>query len=297
MIASMNIIDVRGLSRTYKKFTAVDGLSFTVAPGECYGLLGTNGAGKTSALEVLEGLAAPTSGTVEVLGGDPRRDRATLRPRMGIMLQHGGLPSGLTVRETMKLWAGTCSNPQPADALLDQVDLLHKADIKVGALSGGEQRRLDLACALLGGPELIFLDEPTTGLDPESRRNVWRLLRELKESGVTMVLTTHYLEEAEYLCDRLCILHRGRIELEGTLAELVETRASEIVLEPALVPETHASQAIYERDRAIVHTNDLVTDTHGILAWAQDNGVTYTHFAARPATLEDVFLSIAEGVK
>lgn len=297
MIASMNIIDVRGLSRTYKKFTAVDGLSFTVAPGECYGLLGTNGAGKTSALEVLEGLAAPTSGTVEVLGGDPRRDRATLRPRMGIMLQHGGLPSGLTVRETMKLWAGTCSNPQPADALLDQVDLLHKADIKVGALSGGEQRRLDLACALLGGPELIFLDEPTTGLDPESRRNVWRLLRELKESGVMMVLTTHYLEEAEYLCDRLCILHRGRIELEGTLAELVETRASEIVLEPALVPETHASQATYEGDRAIVHTNDLVTDTHGILAWAQDNGVTYTHFAARPATLEDVFLSIAEGVK
>lgn len=297
MIVSMNIIDVRGLSRTYKKFTAVDSLSFTVAPGECHGLLGTNGAGKTSTLEVLEGLAAPSAGTVEVLGGDPRRDRATLRPRMGIMLQHGGLPSGLTVRETMKLWAGTCSNPQPADAVLDQVDLLHKADIKVGALSGGEQRRLDLACALLGGPELIFLDEPTTGLDPESRRNVWRLLRELKESGVTMVLTTHYLEEAEYLCDRLCILHRGRIELEGTLAELVETRASEIVLEPALVPETHASQAIYERDRAIVHTNDLVTDTHGILAWAQDNGVTYTHFAARPATLEDVFLSIAEGVK
>lgn len=175
----------------------------------------------------------------------------------------------------------------------------HKADTKVGgALSGGEQRRLDLACALLGGSELIFLDEPTTGLDPESRRNVWRLLRELKESGVTMVLTTHYLEEAEYLCDRLCILHRGRIELEGTLAELVETRASEIVLEPALVPETHASQAIYEGDRVIVHTNNLVTDTHGILAWAQDNGVTYTHFAARPpATLEDVFLSIAEGVK
>ncbi len=297
MIVSMNIIDVRGLSRTYKKFTAVDSINFSVAPGECYGLLGTNGAGKTSTLEVLEGLAAPSAGTVEVLGGDPRRDRATLRPRMGIMLQRGGLPSGLTVRETMKLWAGTCSNPQPADAVLDQVDLLHKADTKVGALSGGEQRRLDLACALLGGSELIFLDEPTTGLDPESRRNVWRLLRELKESGVTMVLTTHYLEEAEYLCDRLCILHRGRIELEGTLAELVETRASEIVLEPALVPETHASQAIYEGDRVIVHTNNLVTDTHGILAWAQDNGVTYTHFAARPATLEDVFLSIAEGVK
>lgn len=124
MIVSMNIIDVRGLSRTYKKFTAVDSINFSVAPGECYGLLGTNGAGKTSTLEVLEGLAAPSAGTVEVLGGDPRRDRVTLRPRMGIMLQRGGLPSGLTVRETMKLWAGTCSNPQPADAVLDQVDLL-----------------------------------------------------------------------------------------------------------------------------------------------------------------------------
>ena len=223
-----NAIEIHRLKRRYDDFTAVDEISLTVAPGEVYGLLGTNGAGKTSTLEVMEGLARPSDGQVRVLGHDPAADRAQVRPHTGIMLQHGGLPQALTVAETMAMWAGTCSAPLPIDDVLRRVQLDHRRDVKVGSLSGGEQRRLDLACALVGNPSLLFLDEPTTGLDPESRRRVWELLRELNSAGVTMVLTTHYLEEAEYLCDRIAIMHRGRIDIEGTPAQLADTVPSEI---------------------------------------------------------------------
>lgn len=295
------VIRVQGLSRSYGKgtrsYTAVQDSTFQVHRGEVYGLLGTNGAGKTSTLELIEGLAEPTSGTVEILGLDPVRDRARLRPELGIMLQSGGLPSQLTVTETMRMWHGTCSTPRDIDEVLGDVDLGHRTDVRVGALSGGEQRRLDLACALLGDPTILFLDEPTTGLDPESRRNVWELLKQLKQRGVTMMLTTHYLEEAEMLADRIAIMHRGEIAVEGTLGELVARAGSEISFEleadhPPL-PELPGADLTRDGRRVTVTTDQLQRDTHRVLEWAAAAGVRLPGFAARPASLEAVFLQIA----
>nr|WP_197088521.1 ABC transporter ATP-binding protein [Corynebacterium occultum] len=289
------------MGRTYGKgkqrYTAVKDSTFQVRRGEVYGLLGTNGAGKTSTLEVIEGLAEPSVGQVEILGLDPVKDRALLRPELGIMLQSGGLPSQLTVAETMRMWQGTCSTPRPIDEVLEDVDLGHRRDIKVGALSGGEQRRLDLACALLGDPSILFLDEPTTGLDPESRRNVWELLRGLKERGVTMMLTTHYLEEAEILADRIAIMHRGEIAVEGTLRELVSRAGSEIHFEleanhPPL-PQLPGADLTRDQRQVTITTDQLQRDTHLLLEWAAEHRLELNGFAARPASLESVFLQIA----
>ncbi|MDO5669329.1 MAG: ABC transporter ATP-binding protein [Corynebacterium sp.] len=294
-------ITVHGLTHHYRTgkttFIAVDDVSFHVERGEVFGLLGTNGAGKTTTLEILEGLSAATHGEVRVLGLDPVADRQQLRPDLGIMLQSGGLPSQLTVAETLRMWAGTCSTPRPVEDVLIDVDLTHRATIKVGSLSGGEQRRLDLACALIGDPALLFLDEPTTGLDPESRHNVWNLLDALRERGVTMLLTTHYLEEAEALCDRIAIMHAGRIRVEGTLEGLVSAVPATIT---ATLPEHHPPLpempgAYVSRDgsRLTISTNQLSLDSFRLLTWAAHGGVTLEHFAARPATLESVFLDIA----
>ena len=293
-----NAIEIHRLKRRYGDFTAVDEISLTVAPGEVYSLLGTNGAGKSSTLEVMEGLARPSGGEVRVLGHDPAADRAQVRPHTGIMLQHGGLPQALTVAETMAMWAGTCSAPLPIDDVLRRVQLDHRRDVKVGSLSGGEQRRLDLACALVGNPSLLFLDEPTTGLDPESRRRVWELLRELNSAGVTMVLTTHYLEEAEYLCDRIAIMHRGRIDIEGTPAQLADTVPSEISFRldrdlPAL-PELPGTATHRDGALVTVTTSHLQRDTLTVLRWADEHAVSLRDFAARPASLEQVFQRIAE---
>lgn len=291
-----NTIEVRNLKRDYGDFTAVDGVSLHVTRGEVYGLLGTNGAGKTSTLEVMEGLARPTGGEVRVLGGDPVADRSRVRPYTGIMLQSGGLPQALTVDETLTMWAGTCSKPLLIDDILRDVQLDHRRDVKVGSLSGGEQRRLDLACALVGDPAVLFLDEPTTGLDPESRRRVWELLTGLKDRGVTMVLTTHYLEEAEQLCDRIAIMHRGRIEIEGTKAALTDTVASEIEFSlPGLpqLPELPGTTTHRLGERVTISTSRLQDDTFALLRWADQHGVTLEQFAARPASLEQVFHNIA----
>lgn len=192
-----------------KSFEAVRGVDFSVGRGELFALLGTNGAGKTSTLELLEGLAAPTSGRIRVLGHDPFRERRKVRPRIGVMLQEGGFPSELTPEETLRMWAGCTSGARPVAAALGAVGLERRKDVRVKQLSGGERRRLDLALALLGRPEVLFLDEPTTGPDTEARHETWELVRELRDSGTTIVLTTHYLEEAEELADRLAILHNG----------------------------------------------------------------------------------------
>ncbi|WP_267208652.1 ABC transporter ATP-binding protein [Corynebacterium sp. Marseille-P8863] len=297
-----NVIEVDNLQRRYGEFTAVDGISLHVARGEVYGLLGTNGAGKTSTLEILEGLAAPSAGEVRVLGMDPVADRARVRPHTGIMLQSGGLPRALSVEETLTMWAGTCTAPLPIDDVLADVQLTHKREVTVGALSGGEQRRLDLACALLGSPDVVFLDEPTTGLDPESRRRVWELLRGLKHRGVTIVLTTHYLEEAEYLCDRIAIMHGGRIEVEGTTTELASTVPStiEFVLHSTSAPAlpnlpgalVHSTD-ISEGTKVSVHTSRLQDDASAILQWARERNLELAQFVAQPANLERVFHGVA----
>ncbi|MDQ1018092.1 ABC-2 type transport system ATP-binding protein [Streptomyces afghaniensis] len=227
-----HVIEVTDLRRVYGGgFEAVGGISFSARRGEIFALLGTNGAGKTSTVELLEGLAPPTSGTVRVLGHDPYTERAAVRPRTGVMLQEGGFPSELTVAETTRMWAGCVSGARPEHEALALVGLTGKASVRVKQLSGGERRRLDLALALLGGPEVLFLDEPTTGLDAEGRRDTWNLVRALRDGGTTVLLTTHYLEEAESLADRLAILHEGRIAVAGTPAEVTATQPSRITFE------------------------------------------------------------------
>src|SRR5450432_2071069 len=230
------VITVRDLRRRYggtggRGFDAVRGVTFSVVAVSLNKKLGTNGAGKTSAMEVLEGLAPAARGAVRVLGCDPCRERALVRRRMGIMLQEGGFASDLTVAETGRMWAGTLSAPRPVAEALGLVSLGHRAGVAVRSLSGGERRRLDLAMAILGRPEVLFLDEPTTGLDPESRRRTWLLIRELLGAGTTVVLTTHYLEEAEELADRLAIMHQGRIVRTGTPAEVAASQPARISFE------------------------------------------------------------------
>src|SRR6478752_1462106 len=236
------VIDVAGLHRHYRGggsgFEAVRGVSFSVRRGELFALLGTNGAGKTSLLEVVEGLAPASSGTVRVLGRDPLRDRRVVRPRIGIVLQDSGFPVDLTVTEMARMWAGTLTAPRPVGEALDMVDLGHRARVGVRQLSGGERRRLDLALAELGRPEVLFLDEPTSGLDPASRQGVWRLLRDLLDGGATILLSTHHMDEAGSLADRLAIMHQGRVVRSGTPTEVAGGQPARISFgwPPGVVP-------------------------------------------------------------
>jgi ABC-2 type transport system ATP-binding protein len=297
-------IEVCELSRRYggpHGFEAVRGVSFSVERGELFALLGTNGAGKTSTLELVEGLDRPSGGTVRVLGHDPFARRAAVRPRVGVMLQEGGFPPDLTVAETVRMWAGTLSDPRPVAEALSLAGLDHRAPVRVKQLSGGERRRLDLALAILGRPEVLFLDEPTTGLDPESRRNTRRLIRSLLLDGVTVLLTTHYLEEAQELADRLAIMHRGEIVATGSLAEVVAAYPARVrFILPAGVaaerlpalpgagrPELGPAGAV------TVRTHALQPTLTALLAWAAAQGVELHSLDARSASLEEAFLSIA----
>ncbi|MDH6580356.1 ABC transporter ATP-binding protein [Kitasatospora sp. MAP5-34] len=300
-------IEVLGLHRRYGPagtvgFDAVRGLDLTVHRGELFALLGTNGAGKTSAVEVIEGLAAPTSGQVRVLGLDPRRDRAAVRPRIGIMLQEGGFPGDLTVAETGRTWASVTSGARPVDEALDLVGLLDRRGVRVKQLSGGERRRLDLAMALLGRPEVLFLDEPSTGLDPEARAATWRLVRELRAQGTTVLLTTHYLEEAEQLADRLAIMHRGRVVTSGTVTEVIAGRPARITFdlpersgrfESLGLPALPEAQVTADGRRITVQTPRLQSTLTDLLGWAAHQEVTLGSLDARSASLEEAFLAIA----
>jgi ABC-2 type transport system ATP-binding protein len=292
-------VEVTDLRRSYGDFEAVRGISFEVHPGEVFALLGVNGAGKTSALEVLEGLAPAGGGTVRVLGHDPVRDRAAVRARLGMLLQTSGLPGDLTVGETVRSWAGTLSTPRPLDEALASVGLTDRADRRVRSLSGGERRRLDLALALLGQPEVVVLDEPTTGLDPESRRQVWRLVRDMVDGGTAVVLTTHHLEEAEELADRVAILKAGQIVLAGTQEEIAETQPATIRFtldagtpEP---PVPSAVQVVSTGPRHEWHTRALQPVLAELLAWAAEHGVVLRYLQATAASLEQAFLAVAEG--
>ncbi|MGW6568497.1 ATP-binding cassette domain-containing protein [Streptomyces sp. NPDC054975] len=293
-----DVIVAEGLRRRYSGgFEAVNGVSFTVPRGEIFALLGTNGAGKTSTVELLEGLAAPSGGTVRVLGHDPYRERAAVRPRIGVMLQEGGFPSDLTVAETVRMWAGCTTGARPAAEALEAVGLGSREKVRIKQLSGGERRRLDLALALLGRPEVLFLDEPTTGLDAEGRRDTWTLVRALRDEGTTVVLTTHYLEEAETLADRLAIMHQGRIVLSGTPAEVTAARPARIRftlpegVEPGRLPLTLKAAAHARRVEIRTHT---LQDALGeLLDWARETGVRLDGLDARSATLEEAFLEIA----
>ncbi|MFF3890993.1 ABC transporter ATP-binding protein [Streptomyces sp. NPDC001914] len=301
-----DVIVVTDLRRVYggggKDFEAVRGVTFSVRRGEIFALLGTNGAGKTSTVELIEGLAAPAGGNVRVLGHDPLAERAAVRPRVGVMLQEGGFPSELTVAETTRMWAACTSGAGPAGQVLDRVGLAHRSDVRVKQLSGGEKRRLDLALALLGDPEVLFLDEPTTGLDVEGRRATWQLVRELRDGGTTVLLTTHYLEEAEALADRLAILHEGRVAAIGTPAEVTASQPSHVSFElpdgylpgdlPPL-PELGVSGHETAGRTIRLRTGELQRTATALLVWAERARVELRGLDVRPASLEEAFLRIS----
>ncbi|MFI0964464.1 ABC transporter ATP-binding protein [Streptomyces sp. NPDC021080] len=301
-----DVIEVTGLRRVYggggREFEAVRGVTFSVGRGEVFALLGTNGAGKTSTVEVIEGLARPAGGHVRVLGHDPYTDRAAVRPRIGMMLQEGGFPSELTVAETARMWAGCTGGARPAGQVLERVGLGHRSDVRAKQLSGGEKRRLDLALALLGDPEILFLDEPTTGLDVEGRRSTWELVRELRDAGTTVLLTTHYLEEAEALADRLAILHEGRVATLGTPAEVTASQPSHVSFElpdgyllgdlpplPGLGVSGHETAG----RRIRLRTGELQRTATALLVWAERARVELRGLDVRPASLEEAFLRIS----
>jgi ABC-2 type transport system ATP-binding protein len=284
---------------------AVEGLDLSIARGECFGLLGPNGSGKTTTVEMLEGLLPPTGGEVKLLGMDWAHNEIRLRERMGVALQETRLPERLTVEEVLTLFRSFYQRPRPLEALLADVQLEEKRNAWVVKLSGGQRQRLAIACALVAEPEILFLDEPTTGLDPQSRRQIWGLVAAYRARGGTVLLTTHYMEEAERLCDRVAILDRGRLVRLGTPAELIAGLGAEHVVELEL--ETGMGAL----DEATLRSLPTVTEAHlsGEGVWAlaaveperavpalrallQERGQRLLRLGTRKATLEDVFVSL-----
>ncbi|TWD82544.1 ABC-2 type transport system ATP-binding protein [Kribbella amoyensis] len=289
---STAVIEVEGLNVTYGEFQAVRDLSFQVRKGELYALLGTNGAGKTSTLEVIEGHRTAASGSVEVFGRTPR-NRLQTRPRMGIMLQESGFSPDLTVRETVHLIGRLSRRTDDVDRVLTLVELRHKATTRVSQLSGGEKRRLDFATAVYGGPELIFLDEPTTGLDIQSRDDLWEAVDRLRDDGSTVVLTTHYLEEAQQRADRIGLMHKGRFHREGTVRELTSTLPAVITFrlpDDAPAPPLRAGRTEHGAYR--IETFELEPDLRTLLNWAHSAAVPLAELEAGPTRLDDIFRSI-----
>ncbi len=241
------------MEKHYGPKRAVDGLSFEVARGEVFALVGPNGAGKTTTVEILEGYRRPDAGTARVLGLDPVADGAALRPRIGVMLQEGGLYPGLRPLEVLRLFAAFYERPESPEALLELVGLDDARRTLVRRLSGGQRQRLSLACALVGRPELVFLDEPTAGMDPQARVTTWQLVRELQAKGTTIVLTTHLLDEAEQLCDRVAIVVAGRLAAIGTPRELMSSRRSQVVTFTVSSPiDTRALAGVLSLDATAV---------------------------------------------
>lgn len=286
------VIEVEDLSVSYGDFVAVQDLSFQVQRGELYALLGTNGAGKTSALEVIEGHRAASSGTVRVFGQSPT-DRSAVRPRMGIMLQESGFAADLTVAESVRLIGRLSGRTDSVERVLDVVDLTRKAGTRVEQLSGGEKRRLDFATAVYGQPELIILDEPTTGLDIQSRDALWDVVERLRRDGSTIILTTHYLEEAQQRADRIGLMHRGVFRHQGTVAELTRTLPASIqfALPPGTPPPPLPSGPAVDGTYRI-ETDRLQPELKRLLDWAEANGVDLVDLSAAPTRLDDVFRAI-----
>src|SRR6267143_2413799 len=298
-------IQCRDLRKTYDgKVEAVRGLNLEIEAGECFGLLGPNGAGKTTTIEILEGLLAPTSGEVTILGQTWKTDARNLREQLGISLQETRLSEKLTVRETIELFASFYREPRPGDEVLDQLQLTEKADSWVGKLSGGQRQRLAVATALVGNPKILFLDEPTTGLDPQSRRQLWELIRAFQRSGGTALLTTHYMDEAERLCDRLAIVDHGVIIAEGSPADLIERLGGHHVVEFSV--RGNSDGAAMNVGRALPGVESVrdddglfslnVREPHltipALLDALGKQGAELVHLTTRQASLEDVFVSL-----
>jgi ABC-2 type transport system ATP-binding protein len=298
-------LSIHGLRKAYKDALAVDSLDLEVQPGECFGLLGPNGAGKTTTVEICEGLLPADAGEVRVLGRTWREAGADLRQRIGISLQETQFSEKLTVEETLRLFGSFYTRPRPVDAVLDAVQLGEKRRGRVGQLSGGQKQRLALACALIADPELFFLDEPTTGLDPQSRRQLWELIEGVKSEGKTVLLTTHYMEEAERLCDRVAVVDHGKVIALGTPRELVSRLGAQHVVEfrpddgraarltPADLSGLEGVLSVRPRDDAWLlessHAHRTIPALLGFLA-ARD--IPLAELVTHRATLDDVFLHL-----
>src|SRR5580692_1365609 len=298
---------IRALKKAFADVQAVDGIDLEVAKGECFGLLGPNGAGKTTTIEMCEGLTAPDQGTVEVLGLNWRNGANELRQRIGIQLQETQFPDKLTVEETLRLFRSFFRRGISVEESIRTAQLEEKRRSRVGTLSGGQKQRLAMACALVGDPELLFLDEPTTGLDPQARRHLWDLVDQLKQAGRTIILTTHYMDEAERLCDRVAIMDHGRIIALGTPPQLIASVGGEHIVEfaitghetgqdlfdPALLTTIPGVQS--HRVDAGLHqlsVRELHTTVPRIFAALTGQGLHLSEFRTHSATLEDVFVAM-----
>jgi len=287
---ALPVIDVEGLTVAYGDFEAVRDVSFHVQPGELYALLGTNGAGKTSTLEVVEGHRRATSGTVRIFGSSPQ-DRRAVRPRTGIMLQDSGVSPDLTVGESVGLIGRLSRRRDDINRVLGVAGLSRKIDTLVSQLSGGEKRRVDFATAVYGGPDLVILDEPTTGLDIQSRDALWAAVDRLRDEGSTVVLTTHYLEEAQQRADRVGLMHEGTLRREGTVAELTQSLPS--VIRFALPPGAPEPPMVGALNGAFhIETFYLQEDLYRLLEWAHGSGVVLQDLEAGPTRLDDVFRAL-----
>ncbi len=272
-------VDVSGLRKSYGDHEAVRGITFRIEEGEVFCLLGPNGAGKTTTVEILEGYRARDAGEVTVLGLDPGRRERGLRERMGVVLQHSETWPQVTVAETLRIYAGYYKDSRDVGEVIELVGLVEKRDARIKTLSGGQKRRLDLGLALVGNPDLVFLDEPTTGFDPQARRNAWEMIRGLRALGKTILLTTHYLDEAQQLADRVAVLRDGVIVTEGTPAELVASSRTEIRYRE-------------NGEVKVVATDEPTHALHELTSRAVAQGRELEELEVRRRSLEDVYLEL-----
>ena len=295
------VVRVRGLRKAFGRVVALDGVDLDIRRGEVFALVGPNGAGKTSAVEILEGVLDRDAGDVMVLGADPARPPRGWRGRIGVVLQHSEVQGELTVSESLELFAGYYPVPRPVVEMLELVGLVDVAERRAGRLSGGQRRRLDVALALIGDPELLFLDEPTTGFDPAARRHSWEMIGRLSGLGKSVVLTTHYMEEAQRLADRVAVIVAGRIVAEGPPDRLVGEQAQLVIafrlpagVSLADLPVELGDDITLDGVRVRVRVAAGMRALHALSAWALRRGIELEGFEARHANLEDVFLALTE---
>jgi ABC-2 type transport system ATP-binding protein len=295
----MAAIVAEQLTKRYGDLVALDRVSFEVPPGQLVAVLGPNGAGKTTTMELLEGFQAPTAGTVRVLGADPRRGDRAWRARIGLVLQSTSLDEQLTVRELLAVFARLYPDPRPVPEVLELLGLTGQAGTRVGVLSGGQRRRVDVALGIVGRPELLFLDEPTTGLDPEARRRAWAAVEDLAATGTTVVLTTHYLEEANQLADRVLVLAGGRLLADTTPQQLRAHGGRSTIRYPlpdaaavADLPATLAGHLDPDQRALVVHSANVTAALHELVGWADRHHLDLTGLEVGPPSLEDAYLAL-----